>query len=340
MINKMSTLLKVDTTEPFCNRAKLDTGTQCNYNCWFCYYKDKLDKPTSLSVIKERVDYLVECGITEVDLSGGESSIHKDWFEIIKYCKSKGLKVSTISNGSMFSDYGFIEKSKGCGLDEILFSLHGYDEKSHNLVVGNNNAFKNIIDAIRNANEIGVVVRINCVVTDTNYNHLQKEFVDLIHSFDCIEVNFLTLNFWGDTGMVEEDIVDYRSIAVGIQRSIDRLDVRYINVRYIPYCFMVGYEKYVCNVYQHIYDIYDWNMAVYDGLLKPEKYKGKELECLYGAAVKDRVNHYHKSSECIRCKYFYLCDGLENDIINQKVYPVEGERLRDVNYYRKGFYEY
>ena len=78
MINNLSTFMPKDEVEPYCNRAKLDTGTMCNYNCQFCYYTDKscLD---DLDTIIQRVDYLVECGITEVDLSGGESSIHPNW---------------------------------------------------------------------------------------------------------------------------------------------------------------------------------------------------------------------------------------------------------------------
>ena len=99
VFNMVSNKLDIDYVEPICNRAKLDTGTHCNYRCSFCYYKTKLNDITSFDVIKQRIDYLVECGITEVDLSGGESSIHNQWFDILDYCTSKGLRISTLSNG-------------------------------------------------------------------------------------------------------------------------------------------------------------------------------------------------------------------------------------------------
>ena len=82
MYNQASTFKLIPRDAPINNRAKLDTGTHCNYKCDFCYYKTQLDVVTNLDVIKGRIDYLVECGITEVDLSGGESSIHKEWFDI------------------------------------------------------------------------------------------------------------------------------------------------------------------------------------------------------------------------------------------------------------------
>ena len=89
--NKFSTCrLEKDYETPRCNRAKLDTGTFCNYDCEFCYYQGDLDKVTSFDVIKDRIDILHKYGITEVDLSGGESSVHKQWFDILDYCNLHG----------------------------------------------------------------------------------------------------------------------------------------------------------------------------------------------------------------------------------------------------------
>ena len=76
-------LLKPDYNTPRCNRARLDTGTFCNYDCEFCYYQGDLDKVTNFSTIKGRIDILHKYGIEEIDLSGGESSVHKQWFEIL-----------------------------------------------------------------------------------------------------------------------------------------------------------------------------------------------------------------------------------------------------------------
>ena len=180
-MNTLSTKgVEIDMQEGYCTRAKLDTGPLCNYNCWFCYYQGDLDKQTPLETIKERLDYIESCGIKEVDLSGGESSVRKDWFELLDLCKSKGMKISTLSNGYKFADYDFIKKSKEHGLEEILFSVHGFDEESHNKIVDHKKGFKNIIQAIRHAKELDIIVRVNCVVTKENYESLDSKFVDLM----------------------------------------------------------------------------------------------------------------------------------------------------------------
>jgi MoaA/NifB/PqqE/SkfB family radical SAM enzyme len=328
--------LVIDKTEPVNNRAKLDTGTHCNYDCSFCYYKTQLNVKTEFDIIKERIDYLVDCGITEVDLSGGESSIHKNWFDILDYCKSKGLKISTLSNGFKFAKREFLEKSKEHGLEEILFSVHGYDDESHDALVGRKHGFKNIKRAIANAHDLDILVRINCTVTMDNCEGLPSKFVELMDELKPFEVNFLTLNYWDDAD--EQKCIDYSVVTPYIQQAIDKLNVEVINVRYTPYCFMKGYEQYVCNYFQHIYDIYDWNIAVYDMKIDPDEYKKDKLGALYEAATTNRMQSYYKKPECIKCKHYFICDGIENQIKDIEVYPEDGERITQVNFYRKGWY--
>ena len=338
LYNELSNRLEVDRTEPICNRAKLDTGTHCNYRCEFCYYKTQLNDITEFEVIRKRIDYLIACGIKEVDLSGGESSIHKQWFDILDYCKNKGLKISTLSNGYKFADKDFLAKSKEHGLEEILFSVHGYDKDSHNTLVGHRKGFENIKQAIYNAHELGILVRINCTVTHKNYQALPTQFVELMEELKPFEVNFLTLNYWDDAGT--QECINYGEVTPYVHQAIDLLKdtVDIINVRYTPYCFMKGYEQYVCNYYQHIYDVYDWNIAVYDGLQDPNEYKNDPYKALYDAAAHKRNWSYYKTQDCLKCKHYYICDGVEKKMKNVTLHPEEGEQIKQVNFYRKEWY--
>lgn len=338
LYNAASVNLEYDTIEPLCNRAKLDTGTLCNYRCGFCYYFDKLTELTPIDTIKARVDYLIKCGITEVDLSGGESSVHPNWFDILDYCSERKLHISTLSNGYKFADVEFMRRSQHKGLREILFSLHGYDKDSHNTLVGNKHGYDKIIQAIKNAHSLGITVRINCTVTHDNYEFLPTKFADLIRELQPFEVNFLTLNYWGDAH--NQQHIDYALVTPAIHRAIDNMReyIPVINVRYTPYCFMVGYEQYVCNYYQHIYDVFDWNIAVYDGTLNPEEYNNNKIAHLYNAAKRNRLHTYYKKPECVGCKYYFLCDGVEKQITDVNLLPVAGERITQVNFFRKGWY--
>ena len=35
-----------------CKRAKVDIGTFCNYNCYFCYYKGNLNDKINHEIVK------------------------------------------------------------------------------------------------------------------------------------------------------------------------------------------------------------------------------------------------------------------------------------------------
>ena len=108
---------------------------------------------------------------------------------------------------------------------------------------------------------------------------------------------------------------------------------------------MKGYEKYVCNQYQHIYDIYDWNKEFYThagvnetiDITKDYTHEEK-IDIAYDVAGNDRLLDYKKPIKCIKCKHFHICDGIEKPL-NFDVYPEKGKKIKDVNYYRKDFYQ-
>lgn len=339
--NKFSSCrLEKDYKTPRCNRAKLDTGTFCNYDCEFCYYQGQLHIKTDFETIRKRIDVLHGYGISEVDLSGGESSVHKDWFKILKYCNDRFDNISTLTNGRKFANEKFLIESKAAGLKEILFSVHGYDATSHDEIVRRDGAWKNIMKAVELAHKHDIVVRINCTVYQRNIDGLLM-YHEVIKSLKPIEVNFLTLNYWVNNN--HADPIDYKLATDNIKSCIDNIKdhVRYINVRYTPYCYMKGYEKYVCNQFQHIYDLYDWNKEVYNyDIDVSRKYTDKEkIDMAYGAAEALRMKDYKKPPACLSCKYLYVCDGVENEVDKFMPLPDSGKKITQVNAFRNRFYD-
>jgi MoaA/NifB/PqqE/SkfB family radical SAM enzyme len=332
--------LELDLTTPACTRARLDTGTFCNYDCEFCYYRDKLDVKTEFEIVKDRADYLLAYGIKQVDLSGGESSVSPDWFKILDYCRDKFEHISCLSHGGKFANIEFLQESKDHGLKEILFSLHGATEETHDAITNRKGSFKRILQAISNAQELGIIVRINCTVYHRNYHQLQNIYADLINNIKPLEVNFITLNYWDDVYL---DNVTYKDMTDNIKGCIDLLNKdMIINVRYVPYCYMKGYEQYVCDQYQHIYDIYDWNKEMYSREIDVSKQYTHEqkIQFAYHACSIFRARFYRKKLECMTCKHFYICDGVEKEIANKNpVFPEQGDKIKQVNFYRKDHFK-
>lgn len=338
--NNLSNHLLLDVETPRSNRAKLDTGTFCNYDCEFCYYKDQLSVKTSIDVVKQRADYLLAYGITQVDLSGGESSVSPDWFDILDYCNERFEHISCLTHGGRFANINFLKESQEHGLKEVLFSLHGASADIHDSITNRAGSFDRILTAISNAQQLGIVVRINCTVYYKNYKQMRDQYVDLINRIAPLEVNFITLNYWHDA--VDFENVSYLEMTNSIKACIDGLDKSIIiNVRYVPYCYMEGYEKYVCNQYQHIYDIYDWNKELYGETIDTTREYSdiEKLELAYAECAKQRVQFYHKDLSCTTCKHFYICDGVEKEIAGTTLTPMPGDKIHQVNFYRKDHFK-
>lgn len=333
--------VKLDTETTANARARLDTGPLCNYKCEFCYYKDQLSNRDPLEQIFQRVDYIWDYGIRQIDLSGGESSVEPNWFKILDYCKSKGFSISTLSHGGKFAKMDFLQQSVDHGLSEILFSLHGYNDETHDKITGVKGSFKKILQAIDNANSLGLTVRLNCTVYDINYAGLGDNYPALVKFIKPLEVNFIALKYNLDNQ--EFRGVEFKQLTDAIKSTIDQIkdDVKYINVRFAPFCFMQGYEKYVCNAFQHVYDIYDWNRALYNQRVDVTKqYTDEEkLKQSFSMAADDRIINYHKDESCRTCKHYHICDGIDKKLKGTELVPVTGEKILEVNYYRKGFYD-
>jgi radical SAM protein with 4Fe4S-binding SPASM domain len=99
---------------------------------------------------------------------------------------------------------------------------------------------------------------------------------------------------------------------------------------------MVGYEKYVVNYYQHIYDRQDWNLAIYNHKIDTsiQYTKEEKLRQSFDVAKHFRLNEYFKADKCKDCKYYFICDGIENRLTNNECLPQAGEWIYDINYYR------
>jgi MoaA/NifB/PqqE/SkfB family radical SAM enzyme len=330
--------LEIDLDTPRCNRGRLDTGPFCNYDCEFCYYRNILHLKDSWETVKQRIDYLHSYGITEIDLSGGESSVSPDWFKILDYCKDKFSNISCLSHGGKFSDIEFLKESKQKGLSEILFSLHGSTEETHDKITNRKGSFKRILSAINNAKNLGMLVRLNCTVYYKNYHQLGNYYADLVNEIMPSQVNFITLNYWGTDDDIDFENVSYKQMTDEIKNCIDKIKNGVeINVRYVPFCYMKGYEKYVCDNFQHIYDVKDWNKEMYNYSVDVSKeYSDEEkINFAYKEANRQRELFYYKDIGCVNCKYFYICDGIEKEIKHTELYPEPGEKITKVNFYRK-----
>ncbi|RRK33790.1 radical SAM protein [Schaedlerella arabinosiphila] len=117
----------------------IDVIENCNYRCKHCYikysFKESEDNCLSFDELDELFVQLGKYGVASVNLTGGEPLLRKDIVEIIKSAKRNNLYCCLKSNG-FFLSKDLIHTFESIGLDEIVLSIYGMDNKEYQDVTG------------------------------------------------------------------------------------------------------------------------------------------------------------------------------------------------------------
>lgn len=98
----------------------------CCFSCKYCGSKAGLARKDELSTAEclDIANQLADVGCRRVSLIGGEVFMRSDWFVIAKALSGRGVKVSIITNGYLFSDKQ-IDELKTAGIESVAVSIDG-----------------------------------------------------------------------------------------------------------------------------------------------------------------------------------------------------------------------
>jgi MoaA/NifB/PqqE/SkfB family radical SAM enzyme len=89
-----------ETHVRFPRRIYFQITRNCNLRCDYCYIKADRGLPSvPTGPILELADFLGEHGLVEVRLTGGEPTLHPDFFAILHRFQERGVYVSVATNG-------------------------------------------------------------------------------------------------------------------------------------------------------------------------------------------------------------------------------------------------
>ena len=153
----------------------------CNLKCLHCYndserkhYKGELTTEEAQSVI----DDLASFQVPAVLFSGGEPLLRPDLFKLADYARSKGLRTTLSTNGTLINQAAALA-IKNAGFSYVGVSLDGMAEV-HDHFRGVEGAFARTVSGIRNLIKIGQKTGLRLTLTDTTIDQ-----IDLL--FDFIE---------------------------------------------------------------------------------------------------------------------------------------------------------
>lgn len=102
--------------------AHMVVTRRCNLSCGYCTEYDKVSPPVPLASLKERVDHLARLGTVFVTLTGGETLLHPDIVELVRYVRSVGMLPALNTNGYLLTRERIVELGKA-GLFAMQISV-------------------------------------------------------------------------------------------------------------------------------------------------------------------------------------------------------------------------
>ncbi len=188
----------------------------CNLRCKHCYQRADKPLPDELSLREKLmvVDQLDKAGVAAVALSGGEPTIHPDFYRIVYEIASRGMYAAVATNGWMFADIKNLEKAKKAGLRYVEVSLDSADPKKHDWFRGVPGAWERAVQALKNAVKLGMNHALAVTLTKVNIDEVD-DILDLAESIGVQRVVFFNFvpvgrgkdNIWLDLDPLEREEV-------------------------------------------------------------------------------------------------------------------------------------
>ena len=195
---------------------RLSISDVCNFKCGYClpdgYKIDKSDNRTFINIeeIRKLTRALSELGVSKIRLTGGEPTVRKDFFEIIKIIKeNSGIKKTVITTNGYRLDK-IANDIKNSGLDGINISIDSLNAETFKKITGHDR-LEEILRGIKNLQKLNFKnIKINAVLLK-GVNDSEKDFND-----------------WAE--FVKKNEIDFRYIE--LMQTGDNLD--YFNNYHVP----------------------------------------------------------------------------------------------------------
>lgn len=114
-------------------------------------------------------------------LTGGDPMMRRDIFELIRYATAKGLRVSLSPAATPRLIHTDFARLREAGVVSMSLSLDGATEASHDAFRGVPHTFARTLEAVRMAQQAGIMLQINTTLARTTLPETER-FIELMRS--------------------------------------------------------------------------------------------------------------------------------------------------------------
>ncbi|MBC8294809.1 MAG: radical SAM protein, partial [Pelagibacterales bacterium] len=224
----------------------------CNDNCNFCIerkYTKKGLKDLSLKEIKDNFNYLKNnFNLDYVIITGGEPTLHDNFFEIFDYFNKEKIEFRVITNLLCFNNKSFLKKT-----------LHYFSSNKKNKIIGSINSLpinkieKERMSGLENFLEYKLPIMLIVVITNNNLKLLPDLITYLYKLFKKYHYKKINIEFRliyvGDTlkSLLEKSLPkDFKEIKKYVQKAIKTADLLGVNIIFwnFPLCYINNLPRF------------------------------------------------------------------------------------------------
>jgi len=224
---------------------------KCNNDCISCILDTRQTKYKGEPFIKQIRTALdnVPTGET-INLTGGEPTLRKEFFEILKYAREKNPDslVFVVSNGRKFADEKFVEKLSGLKLENLRIGIALYSHKRevHDKITQAKGSWLEAVQGIKNLIEKGFNVELRVLVEKCNYQELEETARFITENFIGLErVVFINLKYTGNAFINRKKVfVHYSKAAPFAQKAVNVLAKKGFQARLFHFPLCIIEKKY------------------------------------------------------------------------------------------------
>ena len=266
---------------------------RCGNKCAMCAVggRPAMDMPKKRALELLR-DFRMR-GVRLADFDGGEPTLHPDLFALISAARRMGYeRVNITTNGRKMADRGYASRLLLSGITDLLISLYGADERTHENVTRAQGSFEQTVQGIRHAVELKperIEFGVNTVVTADNYN-LIEELLDFVAELGVQNAAVQYPTPFGRGS--RKHVPPYEETAELVNRAMRKLAGRVrVSVINLPPCRMPGAE--------------DLALADAGKYSRVMAFVNEPPENL-GVYLARKRSH---SEKCASCPYRIVCEG-------------------------------
>lgn len=175
---KLNDTIVIKKPKPKLIYAWLEITEKCNLKCVHCYGQfgePKIEKEKLLTTEewKEIIKKLAQNDCKGIQLIGGEPTLHKEFYEILKFAYEQGIERIDVFTNATLIDENSITLLKKTNA-KIRVSIYGHNAEIHEKITNQKGSFEKTKNALRLLKENNIPTTVAVIIMKENEKYIES----------------------------------------------------------------------------------------------------------------------------------------------------------------------